>query len=308
MKTKRIANTIVLVVIFLFGFVLFNGRFNRNIGQAQQERSSIDEIFSRVFNQSNEQLLFPRNILIKTVQYMIEDRDEYDPELVAFVRSLILTPQTKRSQYSKKRADFSQMGQSLYIDQLLNSKINGFFIESGGFDGETFSNSLYFELKRNWTGILIEPIPSFYLKLVSKKRCVYAINACIAGKKPTLSKFRLGGGLTGRLSEMRPEQHEKIDRVYDDVPVYVNVPCFSLNTILKAINVTQIDYFSLDIEGGEVNVLQNLDFKSLNIKAFSIEYNRVEELKQSILKLMIDKDYNLTKYDSLDMYFLKNNR
>ena len=306
MKTKRIANTIVLVVIFLFGLMLFYGRFNRDISQTHQ--SSMDEIFSSIFNQSNEQLLIPRNTLIKTVKYMIEDRDEYDPELVAFVRSLILTPQTKRSQYSKKRADFSQMGQSLYIDQLLNSKRNGFFIESGGFDGETFSNSLYFELKRNWTGILIEPIPSFFRKLVSKKRLVYAINACIASKKPTLAKFRLGGGLTGRLSEMRPEQHEKIDRVYDDVPVYVNVPCFSLNTILKAINVTQIDYFSLDIEGGEIDVLQNLDFNSLNIKAFSIEYNGVEELKQSILKLMINNDYNFTKYDSLDMYFLKNNR
>jgi hypothetical protein len=32
-------------------------------------------------------------------------------------------------------------------------KTEGFFIESGAYEGETFSNSLLFELKRNYTGL-----------------------------------------------------------------------------------------------------------------------------------------------------------
>ena len=32
-------------------------------------------------------------------------------------------------------------------------KTNGFYIESGAFDGEQLSNTLFFELERNYTGI-----------------------------------------------------------------------------------------------------------------------------------------------------------
>ena len=32
-------------------------------------------------------------------------------------------------------------------------KRNGFYIESGAHDGEQFSNTLFFEVKRNYTGM-----------------------------------------------------------------------------------------------------------------------------------------------------------
>ena len=31
---------------------------------------------------------------------------------------------------------------------------NGFFIEAGSVDAESYSDTLYFELKHNWTGLL----------------------------------------------------------------------------------------------------------------------------------------------------------
>ena len=33
----------------------------------------------------------------------------------------------------------------------------GFFIEAGADDLETDSNTLFFEIERGWTGILVEP-------------------------------------------------------------------------------------------------------------------------------------------------------
>ena len=35
---------------------------------------------------------------------------------------------------------------------MLGEKTGGFFIESGAYNGEEISNSLFFELKRNYTG------------------------------------------------------------------------------------------------------------------------------------------------------------
>jgi hypothetical protein len=39
----------------------------------------------------------------------------------------------------------------------LTPKWNLFFTECGAFDGEGLSNTLLFELQRNWTGLLVEP-------------------------------------------------------------------------------------------------------------------------------------------------------
>jgi len=50
-------------------------------------------------------------------------------------------------------------GQSAFVDKLLSGRRDGFFVECGAADGESFSNSLFFELERNWTGLLIEANP-----------------------------------------------------------------------------------------------------------------------------------------------------
>jgi hypothetical protein len=45
--------------------------------------------------------------------------------------------------------------------KLFGKQKNGFFIEAGADEGEFLSNTLYFELKRGWTGLLVEPNPGF---------------------------------------------------------------------------------------------------------------------------------------------------
>ena len=58
--------------------------------------------------------------------------------------------------------------------------MEGFFVESGAFDGEDISNSLHFELHRHWTGLLIEPLSQEFNKLKLKHRKAFIINACIS--------------------------------------------------------------------------------------------------------------------------------
>ena len=65
---------------------------------------------------------------------------------------------------------WSQEGQDRVVDRLLKAKRHGFFIEIGGYDGETFSNTLFFEMRRNWTGLLVEANPYTYKQMVSKDR------------------------------------------------------------------------------------------------------------------------------------------
>jgi len=46
----------------------------------------------------------------------------------------------------------------------------------------------------------------------------------------------------------------------------VRVQCFPLFSLLSALNVTVVDYFSLDVEGHEYKVLQTIPFDRILIK------------------------------------------
>ena len=50
------------------------------------------------------------------------------------------------------------------------------------------------------------------------------------------------------------------------------VPCFPLETILLALNQTHVDYFSLDVEGLELEVLKTIPFDRIDIRVLTVEY------------------------------------
>jgi len=64
--------------------------------------------------------------------------------------------------------------------------------------------------------------------------------------------------------------------------VFQTIPmmCFPLNDVLAAINVTHVDYLSLDIEGLEVEVLETLDWKKIRIDIMSIEFTSMKKLER----------------------------
>ena len=292
---------------------ILNQKLNSNTHDNvyQSELDAFNLLFKDILEASDEQLLIKKETIIKTLYFMLEEVDESDPRLVEFVKQLIEPPSSQPLNLTEpKRKDFSQMGQSKIIDDLLGSKRNGFFIEAGGFDGEFGSNSLFFEIERDWTGILIEPIPKNYQIIKTKNRKVHTLNACIANKRPIVAKFRVLHVLSGRLSEMSDNHKHRIDVEGKSgnkrVDKIAYIPCFSLVTILKAIGVDKVDYFSLDVEGGEWDIIKNLDLgKKLDIKSFSIEHNGDGGAKNNFKDYFNRSGYTLAKEDSQDIYFYK---
>ena len=87
-----------------------------------------------------------------------------DPILIKTIQEKYLTFHKEGSTYNlttNPKLD-GQFGQAGAIEKLFRGKKNGFFVEAGAFDGEAFSNTLLFELKHNWTGLLVEPNPDLY--------------------------------------------------------------------------------------------------------------------------------------------------
>jgi len=188
-----------------------------------------------------------------------EQFPSYDEQLIDYIRSHISQPSlTRPRKLSHPQAKHrSQVGQSQLVDRLLSGRRNGFFVECGAADGEALSNSLFFELERNWTGLLIDANPNYHRALLDRNRRAYVIHACLSSeRRPTTVRMKSAGLLS---------------RIVDKLPG-VSVDCFPLNAIMAAINVSHVDYFSLDVEGPELEILRTVDWKTLHIDVMTIEY------------------------------------
>ena len=77
-----------------------------------------------------------------------------------------------------------QHGQSFKVDEILRKNghliKNGFFIEAGAGGGEFLSNTIFFELKHNWKGLLVEPNPDFFPELKHKQRNAWILPHCLS--------------------------------------------------------------------------------------------------------------------------------
>ena len=95
----------------------------------------------------------------------------------------LISPPTKNLEYNFTRrleriAINGEKNQPIHVfNQIFHNRIrNGFFIEAGAYDGEISSNTLFFELKQNWTGLLVEPNPDIFQMLNLKVKCVHVYN------------------------------------------------------------------------------------------------------------------------------------
>ena len=86
MKNKILLRLIFLLIIIIIIIQITNRKLKSKFPYSNSE----DSIFNTIMECSNEQLLVDKSILLKTLSFMIEETDEYDPKLIEFVRSLIL--------------------------------------------------------------------------------------------------------------------------------------------------------------------------------------------------------------------------
>jgi len=190
----------------------------------------------------------------------------------------------------KDSGDWSQDGQSLFIDQLLGGKEDGFYVEIGADDGEHYSNSLFFEVYRHWKGILIEPNQESFATLLKLNRKALALNSCVS--PTTLSEsFTFvsnpfeshNAGFLGGISEFleltkdgvlqaKYEQHFADGELYN--PVVNTKRCTPLIDLLPS-NVDTIDYLSLDTEGSELAILKTIPFGKLKINVISVDVSSI---------------------------------
>jgi FkbM family methyltransferase len=161
----------------------------------------------------------------------------------------------------------SQSGQDLFIHQHLRlDKKNGFFVDIGAFDGVEISNSLFFERELGWKGLCVEPIPEIFARLRGN-RLADCINAA-AGTQDGKAEFVVleGGFETGSHLAKEGEVAKASTR---RIPVEV----VDIARVLREHGVKKIDFLSIDIEGGEMELFDHIAGTGIEIDVVAIELN-----------------------------------
>ncbi|XP_071635748.1 protein Star isoform X2 [Temnothorax longispinosus] len=208
------------------------------------------------------------------------------------------------------------MGQSTVIREIFNDKKNGFFIECGAYDGEMRSNTLFLERFNGWSGLLIEADPINFTKMLQKNRKAYLSPTCLSvTKSPTVATFLMARNI-GRLHE--PENTTENAPAENTLDVaytgeHIRVQCLPLTLYIAALGVETVDYFSLDIEGNEIDVLETIPFNEVDIKALSVEYIHNAKGRKYLIDMMDHRGYYVYSFvehpDNLanDIIFVKRN-
>jgi FkbM family methyltransferase len=169
------------------------------------------------------------------------------------------------------------MGQpytALYgMDRRLESYLGfagGTFIEAGANDGIAQSNTYFLENKYHWRGLLVEPVPKYH-DMCRRARRAQVVNCGLGPlQKDGTELEMLAGGLMSLplavdqalLRGRSVRQHAAFGarEFGGQGPELVRTRVRALSKLLDELGLRDVDFFSLDVEGYELEVLEGLDF------------------------------------------------
>lgn len=188
-----------------------------------------------------------------------------------------------KTEFKRWLVDNEQGRIDLKILPYLKDIEKGFFIEAGALDGLFMSNTKILE-DNGWGGLLIEPSLKAATKCRENRKCIVEQCALVSSdfkEEKVAGDFFFDGqeGL-GAWSGI----HKSMYGIRAAVMVYAH----PLQKILDHYDIKKVDFFSLDVEGYELEVLKGIDFSKVDITYILIEVNlseySLEQLNEYLAK------------------------
>lgn len=192
----------------------------------------------------------------------------------------------------RRKIQFATDEISQHLEKLIH-KHNGFYVEVGANDGRSSSNTYFLEKKYAWRGILIEPIlhKHFESKIYrdpNSNKFVYG--ACVSENYKSESIRLYYANLMTSPDYGKGEEYANKGKTFlsnkeEVVPIWA--PALTLKSITAEFNITHIDFLSIDVEGGELEVLEGFDWTGTTVDLILIESTR----NSSALQFLLDKGF-----------------
>jgi FkbM family methyltransferase len=194
---------------------------------------------------------------------------------------------------------YSQQGEDVGIIKDFMPKIDqvrdGTFVELGGYNGITYSNTKGIEDTFGFKGVLIEPSDA-YVAMDINRINTQNFRAAISTEDEVqfLGSDAIAGtlkNLTQNATDGAPITYKKTD------PTPYTVKGRPISSILQESKLKYIDLFFIDVEGSEIDVIKTMDW-SIPVYIICIEMHPYESRRKEqveIRKTLTDKGFTYKK-------------
>jgi FkbM family methyltransferase len=207
---------------------------------------------------------------------------------------------------------YSQDNQDKFLEEnIFKGFENGIFVDVGAWDGIEINNTYFFEKKRNWTGINIEPNKTYFEKLKYQRPKCINLNIAVSEIIGTV-EFNLNTGHTVALSGIYKNYDLRhIARIKNEnltiggKSKIIKVKSNTLSNILEKYNFSHVHFLSVDVEGSEFTVLKSINFDEVFIDVIGFE-NNFEDISKDIVDYLANFGYKVI-HKSLDILMINKN-
>jgi FkbM family methyltransferase len=219
-------------------------------------------------------------------------------KIKSYLRSALNKDKKETSKIELYTSSYAQEGEDLVLSRFFDGKDKGYFVDIGAHHPKRFSNTYLFYLK-GWRGINIDPLPGVkeVFEKVRPEDNNLELGISQEQQKITYHMFN-----EPALNTFSPEEASKKDGIHDGVFFIEEkrlIQTYPLKDILtKHVPDNQvIDFFSIDVEGLDLEVLKSNDWESFRPTIIAIEECNLsikELINDSLIhKFMENENYEL---------------
>ena len=190
------------------------------------------------------------------------------------------------------------------------------FIQVGAFDGKShdFLYDFVTQSKLNKFGILVEPIPEYFIKLKSNYREVEGMNYenyAIHNDKASIIMYKIKEEYETQVPDYILgcasifEEHFKSHLIDDRMIEKTSVPAINVNQLIQKYNCYNYNLIQIDTEGYDTKIINSLNFNKYKIDI--IKFEHINLTSQEIIKtiLYLFKRFYLVARDGDDLIAIK---
>lgn len=175
----------------------------------------------------------------------------------------------------------------LYTKHFMHLKRPGVYLDVAANAPIQNSNTYFFDRCLRWTGVCVEANPGYFERLMRMRGCSL-IPSCAAERAGATVDFMLNAELGGVMGETNKHANQIKEGAMADKPV-IKMRCVALKSVLSRARVRLIDFFSLDVEGHELNVLRGIDWDAVRINVIVVEVT--QEKLEAMQQFLEEKGY-----------------
>ena len=205
---------------------------------------------------------------------------------------------------------YSQNGEDYLVWKFFAGRTHGFYVDVGGFDGVHLSNTYFFE-KKGWSGICVEPHPSYFPLCQKSRPQATCLNvACTAHADMEKVEFFVedmgllsGTNVSTRVDDIR-QRYKDRGLTFDGLQREV-VQAATLSNILEEhlpLDVN-LDYLSIDVEGGELDVLAGANIPRYRPRVIVVEADSPEARRKLNNYMKEEFGYIMARHVGSNVFF-----